>query len=124
MLVKIEIDDVEDDGRAAPPNLDERWSVTKSLSSRTPPLWEHFFTCLLSPNGNKFQAHELKMLILSLPFLNLDDDPHLMVSFHGLYEILVLMNAHEKIHNQWQSVTKSGGVGVKKTFGHQINSSC
>jgi hypothetical protein len=35
------------------------------------------------------------MLILKLALLNLDDNHHLMSSFHGLYEISLVMHIHD-----------------------------
>jgi hypothetical protein len=42
---------------------------------------------------DKVQAYDLlEMLILKLALLNLDDDHHLMSSFHGIYEISLVMH--------------------------------
>jgi hypothetical protein len=41
---------------------------------------------------DKLQAYDiLEMLILKLALLNLDDKHHLMSSFHGLYELSLVM---------------------------------
>ena len=60
----------------------------------------HIFTCPLSPNG--WQASSIwssRDAYLELALLNLDDDRHLTSSSYGLYEILLLMQAHGEIPN-------------------------
>jgi hypothetical protein len=49
---------------------------------------------------DKLQAYDLlEMFILKLALLNLDDNHHLMSSFHGLYEISLVMLIHDTIPN-------------------------
>jgi hypothetical protein len=49
---------------------------------------------------DKLQAYDLlEMLILKLALLNLDDNHHLMSSFHGLYEFSLVMHIHDTIPN-------------------------
>jgi hypothetical protein len=52
---------------------------------------------------DKLQAYDLlEMLILKLALLNLDDNHHLMSSFHGLYEISLVMHNHDTIPNPYR----------------------
>jgi hypothetical protein len=45
---------------------------------------------------DKLQAYDLlEMLILKLALRNLDDNHHLISSFHGLYEISLVMHIHD-----------------------------
>jgi hypothetical protein len=62
--------------------------------------FNHHFKCPLSPNKQQFPSiWSIRYVGFELALLNLDDHHHFMPSSHGLYEIFILMQTHEKIPN-------------------------
>jgi hypothetical protein len=63
----------------------------------------HIFAFPLSLNG--WQTSSIwssRDAYLKLALLNLDDNHHMMSSFHGLYEISLVMHIHDTIHNPYR----------------------